>query len=130
MKLISAIVLMIFSFSSFASFNEVECRGEFEGKSILLEVEQPFPNGTYFKRAQLTVTHEGANEVHNYTVSSRISRGGFNEVRYLGADLSLTVDFWPDQRPRWGRSYKGELRTGALRNEYIRGLMCRFPNVN
>lgn len=127
MKIFLSTLIMILSFSSFAAWNEVECAGKFEGKSLRLEIEQSFPNDSHFKRAELTVTENGADSHHSYTVSRRTF--GFNRFEYSGAGLRLDVDLWPDQRPRWGRSYEGTLLSVELGNKYIRGLRCRFPNA-
>ena len=128
MKLILSVLVMFSSLSVFASWNEVECEGKVDQKNIQLEVEQPFPNGSYFKRATLTIAENGAEESFHYTVNSRVTRG-FNQIRYTAGGLDLEVDFWPDQAPRWGRTYKGSLRSSKLNNQYIRGLNCRFPNA-
>jgi len=129
MKLILSVLVLFSTFSAFASWNEVECEGKIDQKIVRVEVEQPFPNGSYFKRASLTITENGAENSFNYTVTSRMTRG-FNQIRYTAGGLDLEVDFWPDQVPRWGRTYKGSLRSSELNNQYIRGLTCRFPNAN
>lgn len=127
MKLFLALALLSFSLTSFASWNEVECEGRFEGKFIRLEVEQSFPNDSYFKRAELTVEEDGSQIIHDYTVSRRAF--GFNRIQYASAGLRLEVDLWPDQRPRWGMRYRGELQSSVLGNRYIKNLNCRFPNA-
>ena len=117
----------MFSASAFANFNEVECDGKSEDKEFTLEVEQPFPYGSYFRRAQLTVTEDGAESSEDYTVTVQAMRG-FPTIRYNGAGLRLEVDFWPDQAPRWGRTYRGSLYSSLLGRE-VRNLDCRFPNA-
>lgn len=128
MKLMTMILMMIFSISSFAAWNEVECEGKVDDKIVRVEIEQSFPNGSHFKRAELTITTDGANETHNYTVSRRSF--GFNRIVYTGAGLRLEVDLWPDQRPRWGMRYDGALLSSVLGNQYIRGFRCHFPNAH
>ena len=128
MKLMTLILMMVFSLSSFAAWNEVECEGKLDGKTIRVEIEQSFPNDSYFKRAELTITENGADENHSYTVSR--SNFGFNRIEYRGAGLQLEVDLWPDQRPRWGMRYAGTLLSSALGNKYIRGFRCQFPNAH
>lgn len=126
MKLL-IIMFSFFSVSAFAYFNEVECEGRSESKEFTLDVEQPFPYGSVFRRAQLTVTEDGAESGEDYTVSIQAMRG-FPRVRYYGAGLRLEVDFWPDQAPRWGRVYSGSLYSSLLDGE-VRNLQCRFPNA-
>lgn len=128
MKLMTFLFMMIFSISSFAAWNEVECMGKSDGKTIRVEIEQSFPNDSHFKRAELTITENGADVNHSYTVSRR--RFGFNRIDYTGAGLRLEVDLWPDQRPHWGMRYDGALLSSALGNKYIRGFSCQFPNAH
>jgi hypothetical protein len=128
MKMIFTMLIMMSSVSSYAVWNELECDVQVDGKSIRVEVEESFPRGSYFKRAQLVVTENDVEETFDYTVSSRRSNG-FNQIRYIGAGLDLEVDFWPDQRPQWGRTYRGTLRSAVFDNQSIQGLSCRFPNI-
>ncbi len=128
MKLTLLIAMMIFSLSSFAAWNEVECDGRTDGKFLRMEVEQAFPNGSWFQRATLAVTENGAQQVFDYTVSSR-GMGGFNRVLYSAPGVNLEVDFWPDQQPRWGRMYRGTLRSRDLGNSSFQTVSCRFPNA-
>lgn len=127
MKLITILSLLISSFSASAAWNEVECRGKLDGKTIRLNIEQSFPNDTHFKRAELIITESGADDTHILTVGRRSF--GFNRLEYFGAGLRLDVDLWPDQHPRWGRNYDGTLLSSALGNKYIRGFRCQFPNA-
>lgn len=53
-------------------------------------------------------------------------RGTFGqyEYRYFGSNgADFTLDTWPDLKPQWGRSYRGELRT---RGASSRNLRCQF----
>lgn len=127
MKL-TAIFLALMSFSAFASWNEVECEGKLGTKEVYLEIEQPFPQGSAFTRATLTVTEEGQEKEFYYTVSARRS-GGFRNIRYWGAGLDLDVDFWPDNAPRWGRNYRSTLRTSDVDNRASINVECRYPNA-
>jgi hypothetical protein len=125
MKLILTLVLLISSVSSFASWNEVECTGRIDNKKFEIEIERPFPNGSYFKRAQLTVSEDGANQTFNYTVTTRAHRG-LSRVRFDAPKMELEVDFWPHPIPQWGYTYRGTFRSSDLGNQYIQGLNCRF----
>lgn len=120
--------MLILSLTASAAWNEVECSGKLEGKVIRLEIEQSFPNGSHFKRAELTISENGANETHRFTVGRR--NFGLNRIQYSGAGLRLEVDLWPDQQPRWGRRYDGTLLSSVLGNKYIRGFRCQFPNAH
>ena len=128
MKAVLLIAIMIFSASAFSAWNEVECTGKSGGKTFSVEVEQAFPNGSYFKQAHLTVVENGSQETFDYTVNTRTTPG-FSRVTYLAGGIRLEVDFWPDQRPRWGFSDRGSVQSSALGNQYIQGLNCRFPNA-
>jgi hypothetical protein len=128
MKSVFLMAIMMLSMSAFAAWNEVECTGQTAGKTFSVDVEQPFPNGSYFKRAQLTVVENGAEQTYDFTVNTRVTPG-FSRVTYMSSDIRLEVDFWPDQRPRWGWTYRGTVQSSALGNQYIQGLNCRFPNA-
>jgi hypothetical protein len=125
MKLLLALLIVTFGLTSHAAWNEVECEGRIPGgKDIKVEVEQPIPNGNYFKRATLTLADEGSEKFYDFTVSTRVI---LSRVEYIAAGLKVDVSFWPDQKPRWGRVYQGTLMAGVLENQYIRNLSCRFP---
>lgn len=128
MKISLLLAMMMFSLTSFAAWNEVECEGKINGKTFRVEVEQAFPQGSFYKDANLFITHNGAEESHDFKVTTR-SIHGMSRVEYMGAGLRLEVDFWPDQRPRWGWNYRGTLLSSALGNQYIQGLSCSFPNA-
>lgn len=127
MKFTLLITMMIFSLSSFAAWNEVECEGRFDGKIIRMEIEQPFPNGSWLKRATLTVVENGSEQFFDYTVSTW--GAGFNRVQYSAPGVNLEIDFWPDQQPRWGGMYRGTLRNRDLSGSSFQMLNCRFPNA-
>lgn len=127
MKFIAILSFVLISLSAEAAWNEVECDGRVGEKIIRLEIEESFPNGSIFKRALLTVTENGSQKSHRYTVSRRTF--GLNRWEYNGAGLRLDVDLWPDRFPRWGWSYSGTLLSSVLGNQYIRGFRCQFPNA-
>lgn len=124
----TAIFLALMSFSAFASFNEVECEGKSGDKEIYFEVEQPFPSNSVFKRATLTITENGSDSESRYTVTSRDTRG-FNTIRYTGAGVTLEVNHWPDNAPRWGRNYRSTLRIDKVENYSTLNVECSFPNA-
>lgn len=123
MKKMVTFVLLTLSIQAFA-FTEVECEGILADKTIQFEVERPFPQGSYFKDARLEITQEGRTNWYSYQMTTYVSPG-FNRVRYQAPGAELEVDFWPDQRPQWGRIYRGELRTRELNHQMAR-LNCRF----
>lgn len=127
MKLVTIFLLILSSMTASAAWNEVECNGRLDEKSIRLEIEESFPNDSYFKRAVLIVSENGAETSRTYTVSRR--NFGLNRWEYSGAGLRLDVDLWPDRFPRWGWSYDGTLLSASLGNQYIRGFRCQFPNI-
>ena len=127
MKTLLALLILTFGLSSHAAWNELECEGRIPGgKDVRIEVEQPFPYGSYFKRANLTLADEGSEKTYNFTVSTRVI---LSRVEYIAAGLKVDVSFWPDQKPRWGRIYQGTMMAGILENQYIQHLNCRFPNA-
>jgi hypothetical protein len=127
MKTLLALLTLTFGLSSHAAWNELECEGRIPGgKDVRIEVEQPFPYGSYFKRANLTLADEGSEKTYNFTVSTRVI---LSRVEYIAAGLKVDVSFWPDQKPRWGRIYQGTMMAGILENQYIQHLNCRFPNA-
>jgi hypothetical protein len=127
MKSIFTMAVLLFSVSAFSAWNEVECTGRTGTKTFEVNVERAFPNGSYWKKAELVVAENGTEQTHDYTVFTRAIRG-FNRVEYTAAGLRLEVDFWPDQSPRWGWNYRGTLQSSVLGNQYIQGLNCRFQN--
>ena len=129
MKKTLTFALSLVSISAFANFNEVECSGKVANKSIVLEIEQPFPNDSYFRDVLLTVESENTADEFAYTVTARRNRG-FNHIVYQGGGFFLDLDLWPDNQPRWGRSYRAQLRTQAVENGSMVALDCQFPFAN
>jgi hypothetical protein len=129
MKSVVLTFILVISSNAFASFNEVECEVKTATSELFLEVEQPFPANSVFKRATLTSTDaNGVDTSFNYTLTTRGTRG-FNTLTYSGAGLNLEVDLWPDQRPQWGRNYRSILRATEVGNSEIRNVNCTFPNA-
>jgi len=130
MKLFFTALIALSSLSAFAWFdNEVECRGKIDNKEIFLEIELPFPAGSAFRNAVVSVTEDGKTDYIRSTVQLRRPTS-FTTVRYWSGSLDLEVDIWPDRAPRWGRDYRGMARISSLGNQYIRGLTCEFPYAN
>lgn len=128
MKYTLLAILALTSFNSFAFINEVECELVSSDQNILLEVEQAFPRTSVFRQATLTVTANGTQNEFNYTVTARRTMG-FNQIQYMGAGLRLEVDHWPDQIPRWGRTYRGTMTSSDYNNQTVSNLQCTFPNA-
>lgn len=127
MKHFFAFLVMMFSMSSQAAWNEVECEGERDGVKLFLEIERPFPNGSHFKRAYLYVTENGAERSIPYSVTTRVD-SVMRRVDYSAPGLRLEVNYGPDNRPRWGWTYWGTIQTNAIRNRFIQ-VNCRFQNA-
>lgn len=121
MKLILLTIVALMSFSAAAAFIEVECTGQVAGGTLNVGVDEGFQGS--FRRAQVYLTNA---ENRQFTV---IARGAFgNRVRYEGAGFDLEVDFWPDVRPQWARTYRGTF-TSTDMNIPFTMLWCRFPNI-
>lgn len=128
MKHFFTAAIFLLSFSAFAQFNEVECQGTTDAKEFAFEVEQPFPQNSVFKYAQLTVSEANqADRVFNYSVISRRTRG-FNTFTYIGGGVRLEIDTWPDSAPRWATVYGGVIMSSDLGNKNV-SVQCRFPNI-
>lgn len=127
MKKILCLSLLTLSVSAFAFVPEVECELRQPERTILIEIEQPFPNSSIYRHAKVTVVKDGKESVEESTVTARMPRG-FKEINYTGIDLNLNVDLWPDSIPRWGRTYKGTVYSSTiLGNQRIYDLECRYP---
>jgi hypothetical protein len=125
MKPFLVILSFVLSFSAFAAFTEVECSGRDGVNNIVAAVEQGFPHQT-IRRAYVRQEGPTGGQVRNFTV---MSRGAFgNRVRYEGAGFQLEVDFWPDVRPQWARTYRGTFNSPDL-NIPFSMVWCRFPNI-
>lgn len=121
MKLILSALVYLMCLPAFGAWSEVECSGQSEQGPLMVTVEEGF-GPTTFRRAlvQLDNVHR------NFTV---MSRGAFgNRVRYEAAGFHLEVDFWPDARPQWARTYRGNF-AGTDLNIPFTMLWCRFPNI-
>ena len=112
LKLCTILALATVSFSAFA-WNEVECVGLSKGKTVEVTVEESFPDGSPFKDAHLTVVGKKT----DYSVT--VMAWGFNEIKYTGANFDLDVNFWPDNVPQSGRTYRTTFNS-------TQNLNCRF----
>lgn len=124
MKLLLVSFFSLLSVSAFA-LTEVECSGRSDQASVVLAVEENFPSQSP-RRAYLRVETPNGGEVRNFTVFARGSFG--NRVRYEAAGFDLEVDFWPDARPQWARTYRGNF-SSTLMNIPFTMMWCRFPNI-
>ncbi len=115
---------MVISSSTFAGFSEVECSGRDGMNNIVAAVEEGFQQS--FRRAYVRQESPTGTELRNFTV---MSRGAFgSRVRYEGAGFQLEVDFWPDVRPQWARTYRGTFNSQDMNIPFTM-LWCRFPNI-
>lgn len=128
MKYILTLTIYLFSVTSYASFNEIECEGTSGSKNIILEIEQPFPANGVFKRVNLTISTESDQEDFKYTATT--SRFDLRNIIYQGSGLRLEVDLWPDNDPRWGRNYSAILNSPDLNQGSGAFINCQFPNAN
>jgi hypothetical protein len=128
MKRLLICALTLFSVSAMAFINEVECEWRQNENFITADVEMPFPSNATFKRMLVNVQNDNVAETFSYSVTSR-RLNGFNEIQYLGGGVRLVVDLWPDNIPRWGRTYRGTLQTSDIQSSAISGFDCRFPNA-
>jgi hypothetical protein len=124
MKLTLVILGLVLALNVLAFPHDVECTGTFNGQKIAAYVEQNF-GGDQFSYRDASVVVDGTTS--EYEV--RASRWGSYGLAFDGKGYSLTVDFWPDNSPRWGSFYTGTLVTAALENQKVRNLRCRFPNL-
>ena len=124
MKLLLATLLSVFSLSAFA-LSEVECSGQLGQATVLLGVEEGFPSGS-FRRSFVRVQSPSGIEVRNFSVMARGSFG--NRVRYEAPGFDLEVDFWPDARPQWARTYRGNFSSSQMNIPFMM-MWCRFPNI-
>ncbi len=125
MKLILLTLGFALSFSALAGFSEVECNGRDGVNDITAAVEEGFPPQS-FRRAYVRLQTPTGGQVRNFTV---MSRGAFgNRVRYEGGGFQLEVDFWPDVRPQWARTYRGTFSSTDMNIPFTM-LWCRFPNI-
>jgi hypothetical protein len=117
MKIIVSLILAFMGLSAFAMPVEVEC----SARSVNVAVEQGFSPGSFRRALAVTST-----ERLDFTVSAR---GSFaNRVRYEALGFDLEVDFWPDARPHWGRTYRGIFRSSEMGIPFTQ-MWCRFPNI-
>ena len=124
MKLVLASLLSLLSMAAFAR-TEVECSGRINASQVILAVEEGFGPG--FRRAVVKVSHStGAEELRTYSVYGRGAFG--NRIRYEAAGFDLEVDFWPDQRPQWARTYRGNFSSNEMNIPFTM-MWCRFPNI-
>lgn len=121
-------ILLITSSFAMATFNDFEC--DFttsDGMNVSVEIESQ--RGAGMRRATIAVRNNGEVDYYNYYVNSRYNRA-FNEIRYFGGGMDLEIDLWPDAQPRWGRSYRADLRTWDLGNNSSNyNILCRYTRI-
>ena len=129
MKLFLATAILLLSASSYAAFSEVECEGFNGSNKIYVEIEQPFPSTSVFRKVLVEVTTSEARQIFSYSATLN-RRSGFSLVTYQGADFRMKLDLWPDNQPRWGRSYSATLISSKINGGIASSLYCRFSNIN
>ena len=117
-----ALILTLFSFSAFASFNDVECSGTVRnGDRARVEVERGFGGSMRDARVVIFGARGTNPRVFNYRIF-QIRKFG-TMLEFVGdSNFRLEVDLFPDQSPRWGRTYRGQMRD-------MFNVSCRFPNA-
>lgn len=125
MKVLLLTVTTLFSLTSFAAWNEVECEGRRNGQEIFFAVERAFPSNSLFRNAQLKVTEDGAQKVYDYRLTANNNRP-LMRIEYFGSGARLEINYSPDRSPRTFWNYYGSLQSKDLRNPSIQRLNCRF----
>jgi hypothetical protein len=128
MRVLSFFVSLVFSLSASASWIEVECSGNEGSKTVRVEIEEAWPNGSFWKPATVVIDRPGQQDRRDYVVTTRFVPG-FSSLEYANRGFRLEVDLWPDQRPRWNRLYRGTFQSDAMGDMNFRALKCRFPNA-
>ena len=122
MKVALIFILTVFSLSAFA-FPETECDGRLGNRRVTVSVERGFPNSNW-RRVDVAVEENG--QVQRDTFNASVySPPRFNRVRMSARNFNLEIDFWPDQRPQWGRTYRGHVATALTQNQAV-SLYCRY----
>jgi len=122
MKTLLLVLSLSFSFSALAFFNDVECDGNTRGgQRAVIEIERGF-GGSMRGARTIVFGARGTNPVETrYRVYSARRFG--SRIEFIGdSGFRLEVDVWPDQAPRWGRTYWANFGN-------LSGLRCRFPNA-
>jgi hypothetical protein len=124
------ILLLIMSLSTmaFASFNDFEC--EFnarDGEKVRVEIERSF--GGSQSKMNVIIGDFNSNQRFDYWVSRRFNRG-FNELEFFGAGVRLEIDLWPDNVPRWGRTYRADFNSWDIDNNLsYYNINCRYTRI-
>jgi hypothetical protein len=122
MKMLMLVLSLSFSFSAFAFYNDLECDGySAQGQRALIEVERGF-GGSMRDARTIVYGARGTNPVETrYRIYSARRFG--SRIEYIGdGGFRLEVDVFPDQSPRWGRTYWAHFQG-------LNGLRCRYPNA-
>jgi hypothetical protein len=123
MRKLFFVFALLSSMSAFAFMNDVECDGRMNnGDLIRVEIERNFGGG--MRDARVTIFGDrGTNPTEERFFVYNARRFG-TSIDFTGSQgFRLSVDVWPDQTPRWGRTYRGEY------NRSVRNMTCRFPNA-
>jgi hypothetical protein len=132
MKLMTILIVLMFSFLSHANWSEVECSQiipEWNNQTLDIVIEAPVSPNQRFKDMWVTLTGlNGTYRQARYTITNSRFQD-FNRIHYQGGRVRLVVDLWPDQVPRWGRIYRGSFHNPDLGPQAFINIDCRFPNA-
>jgi hypothetical protein len=123
MKCTMTAFALLLSVSVFA-LTEVECSGRANGADVRLTIDGRWGQN-YFKEGRLWIRKDGAVTTTRHSLSYRGPWGGLNRAEYSDSSMELEIDFWPDQIPRWGKTYNGSMRLDSFNSRF--GMRCRFP---
>jgi len=121
MKFILGLITLSFSVSALAVFNEVECTGRVNQKTVIVEVERFFHSP--WTTSHLTIQENGNRTTSDFDMTMRYNLP--EGVRYESRGFTLDVSFWPDRTPQWGRLYNGMLISREI-GGYLRDMKCKF----
>lgn len=116
-----SIFLVLMAISSFAQAQALrELRCESFSEQVELNLDFGFNRGL---RTATSEIYQNRNLIERSFMNLRGTFGQY-EYRYYGSfGTEFTLDTWPDLKPQWGRSYRGELRS---RDVSARNMRCQF----
>lgn len=124
MKALMLILVFCFSVSAMA-MTEVECSGRQDGADVRIDIQGRW-NQSYFKTGTIYVKKDGVATTTRHNLNYRAPWGGFSRAEYNDGAVRIEVDLWPDQAPRWGRSYFGTAWIDSV-SRFPMNLNCRYP---
>jgi hypothetical protein len=119
------LLLALLTTPAFAQINYVECEADFDDARLMVNVERSYGNS--FKRVEVILATQNDYETRSYFATSRVwGAGAFRKIQYRAAGFDLEIDLFGDSRPRWGRTYRAEVRESDLLDYDTVDLDCRF----